>query len=66
METQRKKCSSCGAEVTYDGSHGCSVTCGRDAVGANIAVQADPYRTVPERFKQGICPCCTAQTLVSS
>ncbi len=60
-----KKCSSCSAEVTYDGYNGCSVTLGKTADGFNLPTTEDPDLTVTQRWAQGICPCCTQPTLSS-
>jgi hypothetical protein len=59
-----KKCSLCGAEVTYDGTNGCSVVCGKDENGCSLPAHPDPLGIgVKECWKQGVCPCCGQPTL---
>jgi len=37
-----KKCSLCATEVTYDGTNGCSVVCGKDENGCSLSAHPDP------------------------
>ena len=61
-----KKCSSCGAEVTYDGTNSCSVVNGKDKGGFALSAHPDPLGIgVIECWKQGFCPCCGESTLKS-
>ena len=59
-----KKCSLCGAEVTYDGMNGCSVVCGKVEHPFSLSAHGDPLGIgVTECWKQGVCPCCGQSTL---